>query len=109
LKQTPPSAESIKVNLGGELSPALRAEAAAIDAQLRQPSRTDLEREIEKLRAENADLKNAAETSNSELTEEQKRSKRSADAANAARVRWDKREQAPDSERNRGFTQGPSA
>ena len=39
----------------------------------------------------------------------QKRSKRSADAANAARVRWDKREQAPDSERNRGFTQGPSA
>ena len=32
-----------------------------------------------------------------ELTEEQKRSKRSADAANAARARWDEREQAPDS------------
>jgi hypothetical protein len=37
------------------------------------------------------------ESAPGELTEEQKRSKRSADASNAARARWDKREQAPES------------
>jgi hypothetical protein len=85
----------MEVNLGGELTPQMKAEAAAIDARLREPSSTDLEQEIEKLRTENADLKSAAETRNSELTEEQKRSKRSTDAANAAHARWEKQKQAP--------------
>jgi hypothetical protein len=53
---------------------------------LREPSREDLLRKIEALEARlGAD----------ELTEEQKRSKRSADAANAAHARWDKQKQAP--------------
>jgi hypothetical protein len=34
--KTPPAAESVELHLGGELSAEMRAEAAAIDAQLRQ-------------------------------------------------------------------------
>jgi hypothetical protein len=89
-------AASMEVNLGGELSPAMRAEAQAIDARLRAPSREDLlQQEIELLRAENEALKTAAETSHDDPAEEEKRRKRSADAANAARARWEKRKQAP--------------
>ena len=55
--KTPTSAENVEVNLGGELSPAMMAEIKAIDTELRQPSREDLERQSAKLRAENEALK----------------------------------------------------
>ena len=79
------------MNLRGELSAETRAEASAIDARLRQTSVADLLRKIEALEAR---LESAP---GSDPAEEQKRSRRSADAANAARARWEKREQAPDS------------
>jgi hypothetical protein len=82
--------QEMEVNLGGELSAEMRAEAAAIDARLHEPSREDLLRKMEALEAR---LESAL---GSELAEEQERSKRSADAANAARARWEKREQTPD-------------
>jgi hypothetical protein len=88
-KKEPPVA--IEVDIAPELDAASRAEAAVIDARLREPSREDLMRKIEALEAR---LESAL---GSDPTEEQKRSKRSADAANAARARWDKREQTPDS------------
>ena len=86
--KAPAAAPSVELNLGGELSAEMRAEAAAIDAQLRQPSVADLLRKIETLEAR------LAFAPKSELIEEQKRSKRSADAASAARARWEKRKQA---------------
>jgi len=55
--KTPSQAGTVNLNLGGDLTPAMRAEAQAIDARLREPSRNDMEREMEKLRAENAELK----------------------------------------------------
>ena len=83
------------MNQGGELTPQMRADSAAIDAQLRQPSREDLLRKIEALEARLEAGQGEELTDVGQLTEEQKHSKRSADAATAARARWDKREQAP--------------
>jgi hypothetical protein len=91
--KTPPA--TMEVNLGGELPAAIMVEVAAIDAEARKPSHQDLIEEVEKLRAENAALTKAAETSHDDPTEEEKRRKRSADAANAARARWEKRKPAP--------------
>jgi hypothetical protein len=48
------------VNLGDELTPAMQAEVNAIDREARKPSRAapgDLERQLEKLQAENEALK----------------------------------------------------
>lgn len=45
----PPAA--MEVNLGDELSPAMLAEAQAIDARLREPPREDLLRKVEALEA----------------------------------------------------------
>jgi len=73
------------------IEPKCGPEAQAINAQLRQPSVADLLRKIETLEAR---LESAPEC---DPVEEQKRSKRSADAANVAHARWEKREQAPDS------------
>ena len=76
------TSEEDGVNHGSELTPQMKAEAQAIDAQLCQPSVPDLMREIEALKAP------LESTPESDPAEEQKRSKRAADA------RWDKREQA---------------
>jgi hypothetical protein len=87
--KTPPAPGSVELNLGGELSPQTRAEAALIDARLRELSGKDLLRKIEALEAR------LEATLGTEPAEEQKRNKRSADAVNAARERWEKRKEAP--------------
>ena len=47
----------MEVNLGDELSPAIMAEVNALDREARKPSRDELERQLEKLKAENEALK----------------------------------------------------
>ena len=46
-----------QLNLGGDLTPAQMVEVQRVDAEARKPSHADLERQIEQLRAENAELK----------------------------------------------------
>ena len=77
------------MNLRGELSAETRAEASAIDARLRQTSVADLLRKIEALEAR------LESTPGSDPAEEQKRSKRSADAANAAHFTMGEAKQTP--------------
>ena len=53
----PPLTGTVKLNLGGELSPAMMAEVQRVDAEARKPSHADLERQIAELQAQNAELK----------------------------------------------------